>query len=107
MSDFAEGLATYRADPEPAAAPMFEVGRDYEIHTLEDTSDGTVESYTTYEVLDWQPPLLKVKQFNRENVFNTSSAYFVRAEKQLRDDEKKPSKFDQLIAKLSPDDQNL
>jgi hypothetical protein len=107
MSDLPPGLATYRTNPEPAAAPMFEVGRDYEIHTLEDTSDGTVESYTTYEVMDWQPPLLRVKQFNRENVFNTSSAYFVRAEKQLRPDEKKPSKYDALIAKLSPDDLNL
>lgn len=93
MSDFAEGVAL--VDTAQVAEPMFETGREYEIRILEDTSDGTVESYSTYEVLDWQPPLLKVKQFSRENIFNTASPYFVRAEKRLQDDEKKPSIFDQ------------
>lgn len=67
---------------------MFEVGRDYEIHSLEDTPDGTVEGYSTCRVLEWTPPLLKVQQPHGETIINTASSYFVRASKVLRDDEK-------------------
>lgn len=69
---------------------MFEVGRDYEIHTLEGSDDGPVHVYSTFEVVEWAPPLLRVKQPHAERVFNTSSLYFVSAEKQLREDEKEP-----------------
>lgn len=72
---------------------MFEVGRDYEIHTLEDTVDGTVAGYSTYEVVEWSAPLLKTKQPHGETVFNTASPYFIRAVKRVMAGERKPATF--------------
>ncbi len=81
---------------------MFEVGRDYRIVWLEDTSEGSVETYSTFRVADWSAPLLKLTQPSGETIFNTCSPHFVRAEKVLREDEKgPPPKF--LVTFVSPD----
>lgn len=54
---------------------MFEVGGDYTITWLE----GGVDSYSTFTVVSWEAPLLKVRQGDQETIFNASSSAFVSA----------------------------
>jgi hypothetical protein len=64
---------------------MFDVGRDYEIHYLA----GGAEVSSTYRVVQWQAPLLRVsKPGAAEIIFNTASQNFLRATPQSppRDD---------------------
>lgn len=55
---------------------MFELGRDYEMHFV----DGGNEAQSTFTVVDWQPPLLKLRQPDMpDTIFNTNSTHFIRA----------------------------
>lgn len=55
--------------------PMFEIGQDYRINWME----GGEESYSTFTVVSWEAPLLKVSQGEQETIFNTSASTFLKA----------------------------
>lgn len=56
--------------------PMFETGEDYRINWLE----GGEVSFSTFTVVAWEAPLLKVKQGDdQETIFNTASSAFLSA----------------------------
>ncbi len=62
---------------------MFEIGRTYRITT----GIGDAEGYSTYDVIGYEAPLLKVTGAGQETIFNTCSPSFVSAEKVLTDEE--------------------
>ncbi len=55
---------------------MFEVGKTYRITT----GTGDAEGYSSYTVLDYDAPLLKVEGGAGISIFNTHSPSFVSAE---------------------------
>ena len=56
---------------------MIEPGFDYRIEMME----GDSHSYRTVTVLDWDAPLAKVKDGDKELVINFASTVFVSAER--------------------------
>jgi hypothetical protein len=56
---------------------MFEVGKTYLIHAIEDGSEG----YSSWEVVSVEIPLIKLRNgFSADRILNTASPMFVRAE---------------------------
>ncbi|MBD8620113.1 hypothetical protein IFT67_14380 [Sphingomonas sp. CFBP 13728] len=62
---------------------MFDVGRRYKITT----GVGENEGYSTFEVVAFEFPLLKVTARGQETVFNTSSPSFVQAQREMTAEE--------------------
>jgi hypothetical protein len=54
---------------------MFEIGKWYVITMIE----GGDEGYTTYQVVDFQAPLLKIRAHDGDRIINTASQNFVSA----------------------------
>ncbi|MDG2535572.1 hypothetical protein P6144_18065 [Sphingomonas sp. HITSZ_GF] len=69
---------------------MFEIGRRYRVTT----GLGEQRGYSSFTVEAWEPPLLKLKTPWDETIINTSSPEFISAEKEMRDEERVPSPFD-------------
>ncbi len=78
---------------------MIEPGYDYRIETIE----GSDHHYRTVTVTDWNAPLAKVTDGDKEAVMNFSASNFVRAEKLQR----MANPLKSIMDKLSSDDREL
>ena len=62
---------------------MFSTGKVYDIEMLDGVDDEGKPCITTYPdrtLVDVQPPLIKINFGGQEEIINTSSAIFVRAQ---------------------------
>lgn len=80
---------------------MFEVGRTYRITT----GIGEAEGYSSYTVVAYEAPLLKVEGAGITTILNTNSPSFVSAE--LDDPEAREAAHNAFLDSLSDDDKNL
>lgn len=80
---------------------MFEVGKTYRITT----GIGENEGYSSYIVLAYEAPLLKVEGAGITTIFNAQSPSFVSAE--LDDPEAREAAHAKWLDSLSDDDKNL
>lgn len=80
---------------------MFEVGKSYRITT----GVGEHEGYSSFTVLGWEAPLLKVEGAGITTIFNTNAPSFVSAE--LHDPEAREAAQAAWLDSLSEDDKAL